>query len=317
MAWVSVIIPVFNSERHVIRCIESIQNQTVKDIEIIVVDDSSTDNSRNLVKWKAKQDERITLISLDIRSGPGGARNAAIRKADSPYILGIDSDDYADPDMLEKSLFEAEQKKSDVTVFGYREVTSSGKVLSEITPSSRSHHRKRRRSSIMMSTNTGFCNKLWRSSLLKDQGIEFPTGMYFEDLATIPRLLIKSRKISYIDDCLYNYRINPNSITNTSSPKHIFDLFYAFIILSSFLVEQNQWQLHGRDCVDMVSRAMRRHAKLIGRLPMTDCEKRNQLRQLVLLREAIAKKGRNIMSLDEADLLNKAKRRYSSWLGIG
>ena len=116
-AKVSVIVPVYNAEEYLKRCVDSLRNQTLEDIEIILVDDSSTDSSLEICKDFSGKDSRIKVIHKE-NEGAGMARNAALRVATGKYIGFVDSDDFVEPDMF-KSLFEkAEENESDLVMSG-------------------------------------------------------------------------------------------------------------------------------------------------------------------------------------------------------
>ena len=114
MPKVSVIIPVYNVEKHLERCLDSVVNQTLKDIEIICVNDASTDNSINILKKYAQKDKRINIIDLPENLGAGNARNKALDIAKSEYIGFIDSDDFVDLDFYKKLYSKAKTENAQV-----------------------------------------------------------------------------------------------------------------------------------------------------------------------------------------------------------
>ena len=116
MAEISVIIPVFNTEKYLGRCLDSVLGQTLGDIEVICVDDCSTDGSAALLAGRAAQDGRIKVIGLKENSGPSKARNSGIEAAEGKYVYFLDSDDLIDPDYLSQMLLKANETGRDVII---------------------------------------------------------------------------------------------------------------------------------------------------------------------------------------------------------
>lgn len=116
MAKVSVIIPVYNAEKYLEQCVGSVMNQTLKDIEIICVDDGSPDNSLEVLKKLQSQDDRVKIISQP-NGGAGAARNNGLRNATGEYLSFLDADDFFEPDMLEEAVAAADKYKADFVVF--------------------------------------------------------------------------------------------------------------------------------------------------------------------------------------------------------
>lgn len=213
MSKVSVIIPVYNVEDYLQRCVASVQNQTEKDIEIILVDDGSTDSCGAICDRFAEQDQRIRVIH-QANGGLGAARNTGIQAATSPYILFADSDDYIDADLAEKAYIAAETNHADIVMFGYNRVYEDGRVdyaynlpksltdqsacLLEACPE-------------FLTATPSACNKLYKTSLF--DGVRFPSRAWYEDLQTIPKLYTKAKAIYCMADYRpYQYLLRVNSI---------------------------------------------------------------------------------------------------------
>ena len=114
---VSVIIPVYNSEAYLKECLDSVVHQTLQDIEIICVDDGSTDASMDILQKYAQKDERFRILEQQ-HLGGGAARNLGLKEAEGEYLSFLDSDDYFELDMLQKIYLRCKEKKADVGVFG-------------------------------------------------------------------------------------------------------------------------------------------------------------------------------------------------------
>jgi glycosyltransferase involved in cell wall biosynthesis len=127
---VSVIVPVYNAEKYVEECIKSILNQDYSNIELIIVNDGSTDNSYEICKMISEKDERIQLYDRN-NCGVGRTRNFGIEKASGKYITFVDADDFLDKNMIRRMVDEAEENDAEVVVAGFRRVTEAGEIVHE------------------------------------------------------------------------------------------------------------------------------------------------------------------------------------------
>ena len=116
MAEISVIIPVFNTEQYLDRCLDSILGQDLEDLEVICVDDVSTDGSAALIQRRARKDSRLRYIRQEVNAGPGQARNRGIDAATGRYVYFLDSDDWIEPDLLSRMLRMADETGRDVII---------------------------------------------------------------------------------------------------------------------------------------------------------------------------------------------------------
>lgn len=211
MAKVSVIIPVYNVEKYLKKCVMSVTAQTEKDIEIILVNDGSTDNSGKLCDELSSSDGRVKVIHKK-NGGLSDARNFGLDAASSEYILFIDSDDYIEPETIELSLNKAESDNSDIVMFDIQLVTEDGNVIDYIKTNKSVSAALAKDPSIILTTPSA-CNKLFKASLF--DGVKFPLHAWYEDLRTIPKLYDKCNNISFVDSKpLYNYLVRENSITH-------------------------------------------------------------------------------------------------------
>jgi len=238
MPLISVVIPIFNTERYLEACLLSIMDQTFSDFEVICVDDLSTDRSREIVEDMVRMDPRIRLMCLDENRGIGGARNAGLAEVKSAYVAFFDSDDYIDPDMFQLLYAGTEEETFDVVICGHRTVDNQGHVLDQHVPQKRKIVDAHKMKDRLLLANPSPWNKLWRKSLFLDNKITFPTGVHWEDLATIPRLLLKARSINFIDRICYNYVDRSGSESSVASDGHIMDFLRAFDVLKDFLLAE-------------------------------------------------------------------------------
>jgi len=231
---ISIIVPIYNTAQYLDKCLTSILNQTMQEIEIICVDDCSSDDSHLIVEKYAKQDSRVSLIRHEINKGSGGARNTGILAAKARFLASVDSDDYILPEMMQALWDASEAGIYDVVCCGYDSVNKEGaKVASHALHPKKFHNMHT--IDIFSVVNPAFWNKLWRKSLFIDNDIFFPEKLYYQDLATIPRILSKVKKMKVIKGNYYNYLVRENATTTTFSKKHISDYFDVFDILLQFL----------------------------------------------------------------------------------
>lgn len=205
---VSVIVPIYNAERYLSRCLDSLVNQTLKDIEIICIDDGSSDSTIDILKEYRRHDKRIKLIQID-NSGQSKARNFGLLQANGDYLAFVDSDDYINLEMLEKMYGAAVENNADCVVCGlkveyenaqdYTQGTISwGKAkhegTSEICPD------------ILKNLRTNVLDKMFRRRIITDNNILFPSGINLnEDGVFVWSSLPFCKVISFIKEDLYHY----------------------------------------------------------------------------------------------------------------
>lgn len=127
MEKVTIVVPVYNTEKYLDECIKSIVNQTYENIEVILIDDGSKDNSPKICDKWAQKDSRIQVIHK-MNEGAGIARNTGISNASGEYICFFDSDDYIEPYTIEKSLNALLENNADIVLFGFCDITANGKT---------------------------------------------------------------------------------------------------------------------------------------------------------------------------------------------
>lgn len=238
MPAISIIVPVYNTSAYLERCLLSIVDQSFKDFDVICIDDCSTDNSAKMVAAAAKKDRRIKLLRHDRNRGAGGARNTGIKASSSGYIAFIDSDDYVDNDLLRDAYGATENGKFDVVGFGYRSIDGEGKFVSRAVPKRRKIPDASTLKGKLLITEPHPTNKLWRRSLFVDHDIWFPEKAYWEDFATVPRLIFKAKSIAMIDKALYSYYDRQDSTVNSLTDRHIMDFFRTLDTIKDFLIAE-------------------------------------------------------------------------------
>ncbi len=224
MPLVSVVVPIYNVENYLNRCIESIVNQTYKNLEIILVDDGSTDNSSFICDEWCTKDNRITVIHKE-NAGAGLARNSGIEKAVGEYIFFFDSDDYIDCNTVKKCVKNAIQNKSDVVIFGRKEVLENGdERIVEFFPKQTTFKTEEIQSYIlpqMFSHQCGFgiscCSKMFNLKVLRNNNLLFESEreLLSEDAYFILKLFSKISKLSIVPEYFYYYCERQTSFSHT------------------------------------------------------------------------------------------------------
>ena len=236
---VSVVIPVYNSKNTVEKAVRSICAQTYKELEIIIVNDGSADESLGICEKLASEDSRIVIHSQE-NGGLSAARNKGISLAKGKWITFVDSDDLADPNMIEILLNSAENSNADLSVCNLKrvdtqdfdgapvDINSKEKVLSS---------KEIINGSLLNNIPLFAWGKLYRTELF--EGVEFPVGRFFEDEITSLRLFSKSEKSAFTDAALYYYVQNTSGITKCPKEKHAEDIIANQADIESLLKDKD------------------------------------------------------------------------------
>ena len=232
---VSIIIPVFNGEKYVGKCLDTLLNQTLSEIEIIVVNDGSTDNTDAVVSRYANEHKgKIKYISI-ANNGVSNARNLALQNASGEYITFCDCDDYAEPCMCEELYNKAVSTNADVVVSGYFSEDEKGNFCCYgLEYMDKYSHSLEERPDILFVSNPFVHNKLFSRSLIEKSGIKFPKYKIFEDMLFAYSLMLLANKIEKVNKPFYHYiRRKSDSVTGVLGPK-FYDLFSVMVELREF-----------------------------------------------------------------------------------
>ena len=216
---VSVVVPVYNVKDYLYECIDSIKNQTYKNIEIILVDDGSTDGSSQICDELAKEDERIKLIHKE-NGGLSDARNVGLNYSNGEYIIFIDSDDLISKIMIEQMINSMLINDADISACTFKTFKNNNdinyveKLKDEIVMSGKELVKKIYAGEYTDIAFTAW-NKLYKKRLFQDFKIEYPVGRFYEDSFTTFKLLYNADKLVIIDNSLYFYRVRQGSIMNS------------------------------------------------------------------------------------------------------
>ena len=219
---VSVIIPIYNSEKYLKRCIDSVINQTLKEIEIICINDGSKDNSVQILNNYSKKDDRIIIINQE-NSGPGVARNNGIEHSNGDYIFFLDSDDYISKNALNDLLLNAYQHNSDLVLFK-RAMFDDKKTYynypiydfkNENNFINQTFTYKNVKKYVINDAAAPFL-KLYKKNLIKNaSNAHFATHIKLgEDIIFNAKVFLNAKRISYLPEYLYFYKLNEDSITH-------------------------------------------------------------------------------------------------------
>jgi len=217
----SVIVPIFNSEKTLMRCLQSILSQTYRDLEVICVNDGSTDASRSIVVDQMKSDARIKLVDK-ANGGLSSARNAGLNVATGECVAFVDSDDYIATDMYEKMLSVLDADGVDLVGCGAEIHYEAWEWLKE-SDSQYYEVRLGRRvpvaNDVFSKMDVSAWNKIFKKGILDRYEIRFPEGMWYEDAAFIWSYLPMCERISFVKDRLYHYFRYPSSIMGLTFSK--------------------------------------------------------------------------------------------------
>lgn len=211
---VSVVVPIYNVERYLEECVHSILKQTYHNLEIILVDDGSTDESGKICDALGKLDSRIQVIHKQ-NGGLSAARNTGIEAATGSYLVFIDSDDYIENQYVEKLYRSLEENRSDIAVCGYNRVSEDGKILFRAESMDEPELAVEKAMKYILDgekINSCAWNKIYKNNLF--HRIRYPEGQNYEDVATTYKVFLEAKRVSLIPDCLYFYRQREGSIVS-------------------------------------------------------------------------------------------------------
>ena len=219
---VSVIVPVYNTEKYLKKCIDSLLNQNFEDYEIIVINDLSPGNAEEIIK--SYNDKKIVYIKNKTNKGIGYNRNLGIKKAKGEYVCFIDSDDYVKEDFISKMYNYSKENNLDLCVCDYVNVDEEGNKLKEFNLSDFCITNYEENNKILCEINLAPWNKLYKKDMLVKNKIEFSETLKYEDLSFVALSIKNSKKIGKINEQLNYYTIHNNSETTTRD-KRVFDIF--------------------------------------------------------------------------------------------
>ena len=248
MVKVSVIIPVYNVEEYLGECLNSVVNQTFEDIEIICVNDGSTDNSLEILNDYALRDNRIKVLTQENKR-QGAARNLGMDKSSGVYVYFMDSDDYIDLNTIEKLYDNAVSNNSDIVVSKIARFTDDGDKIDYSIPgfdfetqfknvdfNDFTFNYKDIKQYVL---NRSFAPwmKLFKKDFLLENNLQFKEHIAYEDVLYHVQTFLKADRISFSPNFFYYYRNNPTSTMNTS--ENGLDIFKIVDFVQQYLIEND------------------------------------------------------------------------------
>ena len=246
---ISVIVPVYNVENYLEKCLNSLVNQTLEEIEILVINDGSTDDSQKIIdEFQKKFPQKIKAFSKE-NGGLSDARNFGIDRATGEFLAFVDSDDSVSEVMMEEMYHLAIKNKAELVICNLQKVDENGKVTQKLTqiPNLSEKIDLEKNFSVFSDISYFACNKIFKRELF--EGKRFQKGMHFEDIELIPQLLLQCKTLAKTDAFYYQY-LEMHYASNIS--QIAFHLQLQIGQSHSHDVEKpNQYHLHGYQFVHL------------------------------------------------------------------
>ena len=223
---VSVIVPIYKVEDVLARCLDSLCRQSLRDIEIILVDDASSDRCGEICDRYAAEDIRFKVIHHPENRGLSAARNTGIANASADYLMFVDSDDWVHVDFCKLPYECAEQQQADLVLFSYQPINKNGLPGLKKKADNRVSGKLSRLEAIELMLNkigVSAWNKLYSRNLF--QTVSYPEGYFYEDIGTTYKTVLLADTIYYLDDVLYYHCFHEGSITTLKTEKLYSDYF--------------------------------------------------------------------------------------------
>ena len=235
---VSVIIPAYNMEKYILKCVKSIINQTYKNIEIIIINDGSTDQTEEVINILMREDERIKLINQK-NEGSIEARKTGLKKATGKYVLFVDGDDWIEEECIYTLYNKAEKDNSDIVLYNMYRAWDDKKIKFETYENNITTINDPLKSLFLNKMLPGVVFKFIKREFINLNKIQFPQNIsYAEDLAISSSIFMNTPRISCVEDYLYNYYQRSNSITRINTEK-VIDIITAIRFIKKLLLKNN------------------------------------------------------------------------------
>jgi glycosyltransferase involved in cell wall biosynthesis len=216
---ISVIVPVYNVENYLEKCLNSLVNQTLEEIEILVINDGSTDDSQKIIdEFQKKFPQKIKAFSKE-NGGLSDARNFGIERASGNFLAFVDSDDYISENMLQEMYDLAIKNEAELVICNLQKVDEHGNVTQKLTqiPNLSGKIDFEKNFSVFSDLSYFACNKIFKRELF--DGKRFQKGMHFEDIELIPQLLLRCKTLAKTDAFHYQYLERTNSISKSHTER--------------------------------------------------------------------------------------------------
>jgi len=249
---ISVIVPVYNTEFYLKKCLDSLVNQSLHNIEVLIIDDQSDDGSGKIIQEYRQRYKFMKAFSTSKRSLAGGSRNIGLLHARGKYIGFVDSDDWIDTNMYLKMVSLLEDSKADIAICGVMKEYGSpfdayykyDYHIENILDGNYAFQLLAHQFNQDLSISPIACNKVYNANFLKRNDFCFITNNYCEDDVFNYQCLSKANKVAITPNTFYHYYQRNNSITHSFSQKHIDDLVYAFEVIKEYLENDGLFETH-------------------------------------------------------------------------
>lgn len=243
---VSIIVPVYNTEKYLSKCLDSILNQSHNNIEIILINDGSTDSSLNIIREYSEKYENIVVIN-QVNKGQGEARNQGIKISSADYITFVDSDDWISEDYIKILYTSVIDNDADISV---------GNIIGVLSNNMKNiHYPKFKYCELIGKDAVSYllldkelksypCAKLFKKNLFINNEIAFPGKMYYEDLAVVMQSTFYANKVILLNKYIYYYLQNNESSTRTPNMKNITDRLKALTIIKEFFIKNKCFEFY-------------------------------------------------------------------------
>ncbi len=239
MVKVSVIVPVYNVEKYLEKCINSLLWQTLKDIEIIFINDSSTDSSGDILEMYALSDTRIKIINQS-NSGQSAARNAGILAATGEFLGFVDSDDWVDKDYFEKLYWAAKNNNCEMAVAGFKRCKNgSGNIRKRFKKEEIFSDINSKIAADNLPKDNYIWNKIYNRESWIKHNFKFEEGRSFEDVAILIKIMYKLGNMVSVPNTYYHYRKRPSSTVTIKTDKNARDFRWAKKVMYDFAEANN------------------------------------------------------------------------------
>lgn len=244
MPKISVVIPIYNVEQFLDRCLKSVLNQSFIDFEVLCINDGTQDNSQSIIDEYVKKDSRFKSF-IKKNGGLSDARNYGIQYVEGDYIFFLDSDDYIEPNCLEDLYNAVLQDNADLAMCGYNEVNYDGTINKQVI-NNKLLKQGGFKNNLDLLCNYPHCawNKLYSKRFFKELNIRYPKGLFYEDVGTTPLIYLEANNISYINKPLINYVVNrPGNITTTVNKK-IVEILDNLKIVNDYYINKGSFNTY-------------------------------------------------------------------------
>ena len=259
---ISVIIPVYNVEDYLHVCLNSVLNQSYEDLEIICVDDVSTDSSLEILEYFAKKDSRIKILKNDHNGGCGFSRNQGLEVAKGKYVSFLDADDWFSPDTLEIAIKKAEEDNLDLVLFKtivfyeeprrfgherYYDMEFMNKFDNKVF-----NHWDLDKTKLFDLSNAAW-NKLYRKSFLDENNLRFPNeNLLHEDNPFFYKLITSAERVTIINKYLHNRRRRPNSLITLSDERVFENIPMMYKVLDVFFEDMELYEYYKKEVLTYI-----------------------------------------------------------------